>query len=186
MKPIHTSPSPNQTTTSDLSTQHSKTPFSPPLPNNLKPDAMRVQILVEKFFGAQKSMLDHAASSSSNFLPQIALEVLPSRIFSPSPKTDRLHIPVTGKGLGGGKKEEQIAALKKEIDGYNSEISIKQDKINDIVERHAMVDPDGPDAKGYNAVHAKLDKEVIALNVKRAVAEAKLKNLNKGASSSQG
>lgn len=117
-----------------------------------------------------------------------ALKTLKNRDFQPLGNPE-LVISFSGKGFGAGKNEDQIAkektALEKKIKGYDADIKKKQDQIEDILERLDMVDPEGSDAKGFNAVHAKLDLEITALDAKRAVAKALLSNLLNGASSSR-
>lgn len=117
-----------------------------------------------------------------------ALQTLKNRDFQPLGNPE-LVISFSGKGFGAGKNEDKIAkaktALEKEIQSYDADIKKKQDKVEDILDRLDMVDPEGSDAKGFNAVHVKLDREITALNAKRAIAKTKLSNLLNGASSSR-
>lgn len=179
-----------QFSTPQQTTDHhqTKTTWSTPSTKHVPPEAMASSVLMQKLFEAQNMVLAHAASSSSNFLPQIAMEVLQSRHFQ-SAETSVLRIPVTGKGLGGGKNEDakerakQFVKLGQEIASHSIAIEILFNKQNELEDRLNDLEPGSSDYQGFIAAAKSCNKQIRDFEQKIDHAREQINKLSQGESS---
>lgn len=102
-------------------------------------------------FEAQHAMLTQVASSSSDFLQYIALEVLQARN-GQSAASSTLRIPTSGYGLKGGgghlnasQRAQRLAQIGQQIAQLNAVIEQNSTQYDNLEQRQLMVDPDGAD-----------------------------------------
>jgi hypothetical protein len=106
-------------------------------------------------FEAQHAMLTQVASSSSDFLQYIALEVLQARN-GQSAASSTLRIPTSGYGLKGGggnlnasQRAQRLAQIGQQLIQLRDEINRNWAIFNDREERLAMVAPKSKDYSKY-------------------------------------